>query len=225
VEEGIDLEKIKKDYNIPVKESGFFSKEQSIPDIGWSYDFVNAAFNLKPNQVSEIVELSKGYYILKLKGKKDAFIPQYSQIKEKVKQAYIQNEAFSLAREKANFYHKEIKNKINEGASFKKAAENLNLEVAETDFFNRYDYIKGIGQSQGFKEAAFSNKEGNLSKVVKVSKGYCLLKADEYKPINEKKFEEIKEEYRLKAAEKKKMQIFSNWFANLRKEAKIKSYL
>ena len=216
---------ISNEYEIKIKESGFFSKTQSIPEIGWSYNFVNTAFNLEKNKVSDIIELPDGYYILKLKDKKDSYIPTYEQIKDKAEEGYINEKAFLLAKQKIANYQKIIKEKIDKGQTFKEAANELSLKIKTTDFFTRDDYVKGIGQSKEFKDEAFSYKEGGISSAIKAPKGYCILKIEEFKPIDKKKFEEEKEDFRKKCLEEKKTEIFDAWFKNLKEEADLKSFI
>ncbi len=225
IDKGDDFNKIAKKYSISVKESGFFSKTQSIPDIGWSYEFVNTAFNLKINEISDIIELPNGYYILKLKDKKEPHIPEYNQVKQKVKEAYINKQSQILAKEKAQEYLRQLQDKINSGLDFKQALESLSLKIETTDFFRRNDYVKGIGKSKEFNQAAFNNKDGSLSNVIKVARGYAILKVEEFKPIDNKKFQEEKEDFRKKILEEKKAEIFDTWFNNLKKEANLKSFI
>ena len=225
IDKGGEFNKIAKEYSIPIKESGFFSKVQSIPDIGWSYEFVNTAFNLKTNEISDIIELPNGYYILKLKDKKEPYIPEYNQVKQKVKEAYINKQSQILAKEKAQEYLRQLQDKMNSGLDFKQAVESLSLKIETTDFFARNDYIKGIGKSEEFKRAAFDNKDGRLSNVIKVARGYAILKVEEFKPIDNKKFQEEKESFREKVLEKKKIETFNTWFNNLKKEANLKSFI
>jgi peptidyl-prolyl cis-trans isomerase C len=59
---------------------GFFSKGAMVPA------FEQAAFSLKPGEVSGVVESDFGYHIIKVDEKKEAVVEPYDTIKDKVKQ-------------------------------------------------------------------------------------------------------------------------------------------
>ncbi len=62
----------------------FFPKGTMIPA------FEEAAFSLKPGEMSGLVETEYGYHIIKLEEKKDAVLEPYEKIKEKVKDQALQ---------------------------------------------------------------------------------------------------------------------------------------
>lgn len=80
---GRDFAEAAKAYSTcPSKEQGgdlgFFGKGQMVPA------FEQAAFSMKPGDVSEIVETQFGYHIIKVTDKKDAEPPKFEELKEKI---------------------------------------------------------------------------------------------------------------------------------------------
>jgi peptidyl-prolyl cis-trans isomerase D len=225
IEGGATFGQIEDEYGLKAKTSGLFSGDQSIPEIGWSYDFVNTAFALNKNEISEIVELPDGYYILKLKDEKASHVPEYEKIEDRVRKAYINEEALSLARKKAVQYQETIKQKINEGEVFQDALDELGLKITVTDFFTREDYIRGLGQATEFKETIFKEEPGAITEVVKVSRGYAFARIEDYQRIDAEKFKEEKEDFKIKALANKEIEVFNAWFNNLKKEAGLRSFI
>jgi len=80
---------------------GFFSKGSMIPA------FEEAAFSLKPGEMSGLVETEYGYHIIKMEEKKDAFLEPYENIKEKVKDLALQEMKKTAVTE---FVEKALKN-------------------------------------------------------------------------------------------------------------------
>ena len=50
-----NLEEPAKDNSVEIKETGFFSANEEVPGIGWSYDFTKAGFELQKNEISGIL--------------------------------------------------------------------------------------------------------------------------------------------------------------------------
>ena len=60
-------------------ELGYFPRGNMVPE------FENAAFNLKPGDISDVIETPYGYHIIKVEDKKAAEMPAFDSIKEQVK--------------------------------------------------------------------------------------------------------------------------------------------
>lgn len=210
---------------LQIKETGYFSASESIPDIGWNFQFLNTAFSLDENEVSGITELPNGYYILKLLGRKDSYIPDFAEVKESVKDAFINEASFELAEEQAQAYLQEAQGLMQNNASAREALKELGLELTATDFFARADYVKGVGKSDDFIKAGFNLEADKISRPAYTQKGYALLIRDDFKPFNEEEFEEEKEKFRQKVLQLKKLETYQDWMESLKNEAKIESFL
>jgi peptidyl-prolyl cis-trans isomerase C len=79
----------------------FFAKGSMIPA------FEEAAFALKPGELSNMVETEYGYHIIKLEEKKESVLEPYETIKEKVKDMALQEMRKAAVTE---FVEKSLKN-------------------------------------------------------------------------------------------------------------------
>jgi len=218
----VSFEEAAKKYEVQVKETGFFAPQEAIGDIGLSYEFLNAAFSLKVGQVSKVIETSKGYLIIKVQEKKEAYLAELEEIKDKVEQALIEQRSKALAKDEAKNVLFQVKKMIDEeNLSFSKAVEKLNLTVQETEEFTRSGYISGIGQAPGFNQAAFGLESGEMSEVIAVAGGYCILSLKGITPIEEEKFIEEREDFTKALLVRKKDIYYRIWLGKLEKQAKL----
>jgi len=211
-----------KQNQLEVRETGFFGPQDVIAEIGLSYEFLNAAFTLKLDQISNVIETPKGYFVIKIKEKKEPHIPALDKIKEAVEEALTLQKSRELAQKKAQDLASQLKQLMEEKAlSFARAAEKLTLNIEETEKFSRISYIPGIGQSPEFARAAFALKPGSASDAIAVPNGYCILSLKEIIPIDEEKFAQEKEEFAKELLERKKDVFYKIWLAGLKKKANL----
>ncbi len=218
------FEEVAKKNQLEVKETRFFGPQRVIPEIGLSYEFLNAAFTLKIDEVSNAIETPKGFFIIKVKEKKEPHIPPLDEIKEEVEAAFAIQKSWELAKNKGQDLLSQMKKLMQkEKVNFAKAAEKLSLTVKETKKFTRSSYISGIGQSPEFTQGAFELDVGGISDLITIPNGYCILSLENIFPIDEEKFTQEKEEFAKKLLARKKDVFYKIWLVNLKKKAKLVS--
>ena len=221
-EDPLSFEETAKKNHLEVNRTGFFGPQQFIPEIGLCYEFLNAAFSLEIGQVSNAIETPKGYFIIKMKEKKETYIPPLEEVKEKVEKALIKQKSWQLANNKGEELLSQIKKFVEEKKiNFSKAAEKLSLAVKETERFTRSNYIAGIGQSPEFSQAAFALKPGEISDLIIVPNGYCILSLKNIIPVDQEEFAREKEEFSKKLLARKKETFYQIWLAKLKRDANL----
>ncbi|MCK4248488.1 MAG: peptidyl-prolyl cis-trans isomerase [Candidatus Omnitrophica bacterium] len=210
-------------YNLSLKQTGFFSREDPIPEVGFSREFIKEAFDRKTGEYSDIIETPKGFYIIQPFKTKDPYIPELNEIAAKVKKIFIDKQASVLAKTTAE----ETKEKIAQavGSSFIEAAKKLNFEVKQSDFVNRNDYIPELGPCSELK-AIFETNTGDTGPVLQTRKGSLLFKVTEIQAVDETKFtEEEQNKYRQKLLGQKQQQLYSQYMRELELQADLRSNL
>ena len=210
--------------NLKIETTGFFSMEQPNLTLGWSFDLLNKAFQMKVDEMSEPIETLKGFYIIRVKEQRDTYIPAFDEIKEKVRQAFFFKEAEKVSRQKAEEYRLTLIEEYNKTMvkDFPQIAKNLGLEIHQTPLFKRGQYLPEIGISADFQEAAFALSQDNpMSEVIQTAKGFCILHQDAYEGIDPEVYAKEKEEVTNVLLLKKRNEVFNEFLSQLRLKANL----
>ena len=222
---GHNLEAAAKKFDAEAKTSGFFSMEQPNLQIGSSYEALQKIFQLKTGEMAGPLETPTGYQIIKIKEKKEGYVPEYAEAKDKVLEAWKLNEAKKLAKQKAEENLAAVKNAFKEvrRPDFAATAKSLGLQIQQTPVFNRSEYLPNIGISKDFQDVAFSlNEDNRLADVaVETLKGYAVLYLDSKQPIDEQDYEKQKEEIANNLLTEKRNAAFTEFLTQLRLKANL----
>lgn len=212
-------------FGLAVKETPLFSLQEQIPDIGWSYELAQKAFELKENEISSnLIKTENAFYIIQLKQKNSPRLPEFKEIKDAVTTAFIKDSSIKLSEVKAKEIYTSIDKNIYTGMTFEDIARQLGLETAKTDFISRDGYIPVIGPVQKALDECTGLKPGMISKPVKMLDVWAIFKLDEYQRIDEAKFIEEKNSFKQSLLETKKESAFDRWFNRVTQEANFISY-
>ncbi|VAX35175.1 hypothetical protein MNBD_UNCLBAC01-941 [hydrothermal vent metagenome] len=219
-----NLESVAKKYNLPIKTSGLFSMEKPNLALGWSYELLNQIFSMDINDITEPIETTSGYQIAQIKEKKESYVPEYLEAREKAREIVLNKEANIIAEKKSKDYldslYKELaKTKLRD---FPKSAKTLGLNITQTPAFTRGQYLPKIGISKEFQDAAFElNDENSVSDVIVVENGFCILHLDNYIPVENADFEKNKERIAETLLNEERQKVFNIFLSTLKAKAKL----
>jgi len=220
-----NLDKIAHSFELETKETGFFSMQEEVPSIGWSFEFTKRSFELEDNQISDtLIKAGEKFYVIQLKEKRSSYIPEFKDIKEDVITSYTKDISIKLSEKKATKLYLKITNKIKTGKRFNRIVKKTKLEIEQTPFIARNGYISGLGPASEFVEQCLSLEETDLTSPIKMQESWVIAKLDEYEGIDEDKFAEEKESLKETLLSTKKEIQFNIWFEGLKKEAKFVAY-
>jgi peptidyl-prolyl cis-trans isomerase D len=216
------LEKIAKDSNIPVKETGLFAETDPIPGIGWSQEISKSLGTLKSGQLLGPLEIEKKFYLLRLKERKEPFTPEFKDAKDAVQAMFVKNRSRETAKAKIDECAKKIKDMSASGLAdvdFDKFGKELKLKSASTGLFKFGSYIEGIGASDSFFTAASKLKDNATSEVIEAPSGFYIVKLKDKPALDEKKFAEEKVKFGEKVLSDKKQDFFDKFLTELLKKS------
>ncbi|MDA1109052.1 MAG: SurA N-terminal domain-containing protein [Nitrospinae bacterium] len=213
---GSDFSQAAAEQKIVIKTSDFFSRRNhNIPDVGAAPEFFNTAFILADGQISEPINTLEASFVLKVKERKPAAIPELDSIREKVKEA-AQKKADKDFTEKR---FKELAAKLISGNDLDKIAQEVKLEIRHTPFFSRVDSIPGIGDFQNIKDAVFPLEKGQVASASAFRKHYLLRVQDRKMP--DAPTEDQIETITARLKRQKSTTVFNDWLKNLREKSNI----
>lgn len=214
-----DFIKVAKDFNLTVKESGLFKQTDPIPGIGWSPEIFSLISKLKAGEFLPPISMDKYYYIIRIKEKKEPYIPDFETIKDKVKDALIKDTSQRIARGKLEDCLRRLKEvyQMNpKSVDFDQAAKEFSLKSGYTDLFKYGSYIEGIGASDIFWINAQNLKEDAFSEILEMPSGLYIIKMKLRLPLDEKKIETEKDEFAKKLLLQKKQEYFTQFLEDLK---------
>lgn len=214
----VDLSQYATSHGVSVKQSDYFSISEPMPELG-DGKLLQSIFSLQKNDVSELLEFGEKFYIVQVVDKKSSYLPESNEVSEKLTENFKSHLATLEAESEAEKYLAKLK----EGKSWGDLAKENILTSVTTDFFNRTDFIPQIGYDPDLQEAAFSLDENKRysDRVFKNENGVFVIRWEDQKGIDEKKYQEEKEKYQYSLMQAKHQSIFGAWLENLRKNAEV----
>ena len=215
----IKLSDYAKQYDLETKHSSYLSKNEPVSGIEGSEKMGETLFALGKNETTELFSLGEKFYIFQVADSKETYLPPLKDVVEKVKDNYTDYLAAQEATAAASKYLEKLK----EGKSWDKFAEEKGMKVEESEFFTRREQIPEIGHAPGLTEAAFglnSNKRYPDTPFV-TNTGVFVIRWLAREGIDDEKFGEEEKEYGASLVQTKHGRIFENWLQNLRKNADV----
>jgi peptidyl-prolyl cis-trans isomerase D len=197
------------------------------------YSFARKAFELENNQISDIVSLDKGYYIIQLLEKQEPFVQKLVVVQDRVEKdfrkdrqlKYAFNDALKCLKSITTVSDTESSTQTSqkESSLTQTAMAEAEYPFTSTGYFKRNEAIPEIGQEDEINNAAFeltlSNPVGYT--VYKGYKGYYVIRLKDRKQPEEKEFEEALMSVKDTIRQKRESRFFDDWIKRLKMNSKI----
>lgn len=213
----LSLQNIAKSVGLEIRQTGLFSNNEPIPQIGWSTEILKILPRLKPKDKAwpqPIQTDTDTVYFVGLKGKRKPYLRPFDDVREEVNQLLRQQKANQIAQEKLNACRNEA-----QLAGFTEAAKKFNLKTGKTELFKRRGYVEGLGNSDIFFESVQNLKQDQISKLLSTPSGFYIVKLKQRIIPGEEEFIQEKQEFSNNLLERRKQEYFRQFLTDLLNKA------
>ena len=200
-----------------VQESGFFAREDPVPGLGVAPQVVVEAFKLADGAVSAGISTPRGPAYIMVSGKKDPYVPQMDEVKDRVREDVVRNKARELSRQKAA----SIAAALRGAKDFAAAAKAQGLEAKDTELLARESAIPDIGIAPEVDKAAFALPVGGVSEPIVTADSAVIVKVTQREDVTPDKFAAAKETFRDELLNERRSKFFASYLNKAKQNMKI----
>ncbi len=218
---GSDFPLLAKERKIPLKETAWFARGETLPEIGTVEAFYTNAFSLSPKELSSVLEGANAYYLLRVKERKESFIPPLESVRSKIEKNLKELKAMEAANQKAAGLLEQLK----KDKDLKRLAKENGLQVEETGLFARNAaQIPKVGNLQEAtpRRMAISSFQPVADRAYSQKGAVYLFVLKESRPADMERFKKEKKQLMEQALAEKKQRLFEKFIDGLKAKARIK---
>jgi peptidyl-prolyl cis-trans isomerase D len=212
-----DLDKVAKAQGMTVQESGFFARDEPTLALGTSPDAASRVFQMKQGEVQGPVQTSRGFAFITLVGTQEPYVPQLTEVKDRVRDEVIKQKARELSVQKAA----ELAAKLKSAPDFEKAAKAAGIEAKTTELIARDSPLPDLGVAPAVEDAAFKLPVGATSDPIATDNGSAIIKVLEKKEVTSAEFAAAKDKFREELLGDRRNRFFSAYMVKAKQKMKI----
>jgi len=172
---------------------GWFTKQEYAQMFGMQAmvpEFEETAFALEEGEVSDPVQTSFGWHVIKTEERNEGEYMPLEEAEEEIRETLRITKSLDIGREKAREFLELVEGDMN----FEEAAEELGKEVKTTNWFQLSDdKVFGMDDSEVIKDGAFRLDLNEISDPLLGESHAYVIKVTEIKDEREASLEEVRE--------------------------------
>jgi peptidyl-prolyl cis-trans isomerase D len=199
---------------LQVTTTDFVSRTDSLPGIGSSPQFTEAAFAQTAKSAPDMIQIPQGYVIYQVLDVQPPATPTFEEIRSRVEEEFKNQRANELLSQKTQ----ELADRAKAEHDLKKAAKELGATLKTSDLVDPNGQVPDIGSMTGPASQAFALKQGEISGPIMGSGNGSVLQILEKQQPSETDFTAKKDEVRDTLLQQKQNELFSLFVTNLRQQ-------
>ncbi|HEX8746913.1 MAG TPA: SurA N-terminal domain-containing protein [Pyrinomonadaceae bacterium] len=209
-----------------VRETPFIKPGDDVPNIGSSQQFEQGIAPLQnPNDVGDRTPVKGGFAVPMLLEKRDPRIPEFDEVKDKVAQAFKQEQA----RQRVEQTARDLAGNTGAAADLKAAAERVGLEAKDQEDYKLGDPLGEAGTAPAIDDALFALQAGQVNKTaIKSGDAWVIVGVTKRTDPDSSKYATQRDQLMQTALSERRNQIFDDYVnaiqSRMQREGKIKIY-
>jgi peptidyl-prolyl cis-trans isomerase D len=199
---------------LQVISTDFVSRSDSLPGIGSSPEFMNAAFEQREKSPPDQVQLPQGVVVYEVTATKPPATPTFEEIRSRVETEFKNERVTALLSQKT----KELSDRAKAEHDLKKAAKELGAAVKTTDFVLPDGQVPDLGNLSGPAAVVFNMKPGEISGPVENGNTGAALSLLEKQEPSAQDFAAKKDQIRDSLLQSKQQELFGLFVQNVREQ-------
>jgi peptidyl-prolyl cis-trans isomerase SurA len=190
---------------------GYIHRGDMVPE------FEEAAFGLKADQVSGVIQTRFGLHILKVTDRQDDSV--------RVSHILVRVHPSDADIQRAKKVAESLRGRVAAGEDFSRIAQSYSDDLDSKDKGGALGFIVVDRLPPAFKEAAAILKEGEMSEVIQTEYGFHIVKLLKRQPARNPTYEEIKDRLSQYVFQRKLEERYEAWLKELKKKIYIQNKL
>jgi peptidyl-prolyl cis-trans isomerase D len=217
------LAQVAQKFRVTPQETPLFALSGDVPGLGVQPAFNKAALDLKPQEISPVVELKDGFAVLQGVEHQAAHLPSLDQIKDQVKTALKKR----LARNQAEQEATRLLGELRQGKPLAQVAAQASLALKDSGYFTRFQGFLGQREAESLTGAAFqlSRPRPYPENPLWWQDKYYLLAFKARREPDPQEFQKGRDQMEAQFLNQKQQLIFASWLDGERRRAKIQVFV
>ncbi|MBK7258691.1 MAG: peptidylprolyl isomerase [Ignavibacteriae bacterium] len=204
-----------------VKDAQIQEKSAVIPGIGVHQGVTRWAFKSKVGDVSEPYTIPGGYAVLTVAEIKDAGVRPLDELKDAIRPLALREKKIAKTKVMAD----EVRAKLAQGDSLRKVTSiNPAIPVQEIPSFTLGGMVPGVGREPSFLGTVASLQPGQISPVVKNTRGAFLVQLLTVTPFDSSAYNMQRDMIKSRLLQEKRNRFLSDWLTSLKEKADIEDH-